>query len=239
MPSTMTLQEALQFKMSYGKYNGKSLEHISKSRRGYGYLRWVWGEGFSSGKLRRAIESVMKVNPEPPKMTLEEARNRIVPFGPARSGPMYLASTPCLKDFIMHLDEHKYADIRKAAKLVLENRERHVPLAVVEAEKMKVPNVGFMGKYKDQLLKDVPVRYLKRLLKWKKLRPLTREACRLLLTPQKDRPSAASAAIREFIKRSKDEAEEARRRRKRKRENRIPPPLRDTPSASESLSNEK
>lgn len=219
MPSTMTLQEALQFKMSYGKYNGKSLEHISKSRRGYGYLRWVWGEGFSSGKLRRAIDSVMEANPEPPKMTLEEARNRIVPFGPARSGPMYLASTPCLKDFIMHLDEHKYADIRKAAKLVLENRERHVPLAVVEAEKMKVPNLGFLEKYKDQLLKDVPVRVLKRLLKWKKLRPLTREACRLLLTPQKDRPSSS---VDEFIKRSNDAAEENRRRRKRKRESASP-----------------
>ena len=45
MPSTMTLQEALHFKMPYGKYNGKSLEYISKSRRGYGYLQWMWGEG--------------------------------------------------------------------------------------------------------------------------------------------------------------------------------------------------
>lgn len=188
----MSLEEAAKSKMMFGKYEGCTLDELSKTRPGHGYLKWVLKAQAGNRKIRKAIDLVLKVNPMPPAMTLEEARARVIPFGPRKGSTMGSAPTSCLEDFMLMSD--KYADLRGAAKLVQENRgQKIVPLTRYDAEKAQVPNFRFLAKYKGMKLSETPKRVLERLLKWKNVQPSMKELCEIL---QRTPPEKTSLSAR-------------------------------------------
>jgi uncharacterized protein (DUF3820 family) len=163
----LTLDEALEIKMSTGKFKGLTLAEMIKSAQGFSYVKYLnsLGPVTLDEETAEAIEVVLD-SFEPPKWTLAEGLAYHLPFGKHKGVALVeLCNTWEGRDYLEFLAKSKKAnDAVEACKAVLEGTEP-VDMTLSQALACRMP----YGHYKGQTLEDIQRSYTgRKYLEWAK-----------------------------------------------------------------------
>ena len=165
--STMTLDEALDFVMVTGKYEGKTIRELVTCPIGYGYLEYLSGlDKLSLDLLTWEATTLVIQYLEPPAWSLQASLAFVLPYGKHKGVPLVeLCNVWDGRDYLNYLaNQEKSSDVRNACKAVLDGTEP-VEMSLEQALECRMP----YGHYNGQLLGDIQKSYTgRKYLEWAK-----------------------------------------------------------------------